>query len=87
MSLDADPSFWMQVAAALAPTATGLFGYHKYLENKIATKANKEDVKESFTEVRGEMQWQRENIAKLFDQVRESDQRAQDRFEKILEKL
>lgn len=83
MSLDADPSFWKQVVAGIATTAGGLFGYHKYMENKIANKADAKEV----MEIKGEIGRIRDVQAKVFDQMRENEQRAQDRFEKILEKL
>lgn len=64
-----------------------MFGYHKYIEGKIAKKADKEAVKNTFSDVKEEMAVQRGHIAKIFDVIRENEQRAQDRHERLMEKL
>ena len=87
MPLDTDPSFWKWLAGSIASAGGAVFGYHKYIEGKIAKKADKEHVNGEFSEVRSEMQLQRGHIAKLFDQARENEQRAQDRHERVMERL
>lgn len=64
-----------------------MFGYHKYLIGRIDKKADKTSVDGDFSEVRNEMQTQRMTLAKVFDQIRENEQRAQDRHERLLERL
>ena len=87
MSVEADVSFWKWLTGGIASAAGGLFGYHKYIDGKIAKKADKDEVDKAFGEVREEFKTQRGHIAKLFDQIRESDQRAQDRHERLMERL
>jgi len=73
MPIDTDPSFWKWLAGTIG-TMAGVFGttgwgYHKYLDNRISKKADKEQVAESFKEVKGELQYQRETQAKIFDKI------------------
>lgn len=78
-----DPTFWQWLIGGMASTVGGLFGYHKYLDSRFAKKADKEDI----IELKEEMATQRGNISKLFDQARENEQRAQDRHERLMERL
>jgi len=87
MPLDSDPGFWKWVAGGLVSVTGVLWGGIKYVDNRLDKKADKEHVNQEFGEVRVELQWQRENVAKLFDQIRDSDQRAQDRHERLMERL
>ena len=64
-----------------------MFGYHKYMIGRLDKKADKAQVGEDFAEVREEMKTQRATLAKVFDQVRENEQRAQDRHERLMERL
>jgi glutamate synthase domain-containing protein 3 len=66
---------------------SGVWGGFVYVNGRFDKKADKEHVDQEFGEVRTELKWQRENIAKLIDQIRNSDQRAQDRHEHLLERL
>lgn len=60
-----------------------MFGYHKYLIGRIDKKADKEVV----AEIKQELVHQRTTVAKVFDQIRENEQRAQDRYERLMERL
>lgn len=53
-----------------------MFGYHKYLAGRFDKKADKEQVsqdfkavKEDFDEIKGELRYQRDTQAKLFDKL------------------
>jgi hypothetical protein len=82
-----DNEFLKWLLGGLASAGGALFGYHKYIDGKIAKKADKEHVNGEFAEVRSELLLQRGNVGKLFDQIRENEQRAQDRHERVMERL
>ena len=71
MPIDSDPSFWKWLSGGIVGTITGGFSYHKYLTSRLDKKADKEMVKENFAEIKGELQYQRETQAKLFDKLDE----------------
>lgn len=50
-------------------------------------KADKGEVAEQFQKVEDELTRHRDVQAKIFDQIRDSDQRAQDRHERLMERL
>lgn len=83
MSAHNDPTFWQWLAGGLASFGGGLFGYHKYMDGRLSRKADKEDI----AEIKEELSIQRGHISKLFDQARENEQRAQDRHERLMERL
>lgn len=87
MPLDNDVGFWKWLAGGIVGVVSGGFGYHRYIDAKIAKKADKLDVDDKFEEVRTELIRQRDNQGKLFDYLRDSDQRAQDRHERLLERM
>ena len=87
MPLDNDPSFWKWLAGSILTAGGTMFGYHKYIESKIAKKADKDYVNTEFSEVKQEIGRIREVQAKAFDQARENEQRAQDRHERLMERL
>lgn len=87
MSVDNDVGFWKGLATAIVGAAGGLFGYHKYMEGKLDKKADKHAVNNAIQTMNSELTLQRGHIAKLFDQARENEQRAQDRHERIMERF
>lgn len=87
MSVESDVGFWKWLAGSILTAGGTMFGYHKYIESKIAKKADKDYVTTEFTEVRQEVSRLRDMQAKTFDQLRENEHRAQDRHERILERL
>jgi len=76
-------SLLTKVLAAGTAIVAPLYGFWKLLDRK----ANKKDVESEFGEVRAELQHQRGVIAKVFDHIRENEQRAQDRHERLMERL
>lgn len=86
-NMDADDSFWKWLVGVLTAGASTMFGYHKYIASRIDKKADKDTVNRDFNEVRDELQLQRQNVSKLFDQIRNSDQRAQDRHERLMDRM
>lgn len=87
MSIENDPSFWKWLAGALMALGGAMFGAWKLVDGKLEKKANKKDVNEAIEEVRQEITIQRGHVSKIFDQIRENEQRAQDRHERIMERL
>lgn len=85
MSAHNDPSFWQWLVGGVTTAAGGLFGYHKYMDGRFDKKADKSEVSSEFKEVRDELGRQRDVQAKIFDHLRENEQRAQDRHEKLIE--
>lgn len=83
MTIDSDPGFWKWFAGSIIAGVGSMFGYHKYLESKFATKADKEDV----AAIEKEVTRVRDIQAKMFDQIRENEQRAQDRYERLMDRL
>jgi len=83
MRFDSDSGFWQWLIGTLIGGFAAMFGYHKYLDSKFATKADKEDV----ANLEHEVTRVRDMQAKLFDQMRENEQRAQDRYERLMERL
>lgn len=76
-----------KVLAAGAAVITPLWGAHKWMEGRLDKKADKEHVNKSFSDVTAELSNQRINIGKLFDQIRQNEQRAQDRHERLMDKF
>lgn len=87
MPIDNDPSFWKWLVSSIVSGGLAVFSYHKWIDSKIAKKADRQEMTEAITAVRGELARLRDNDAKLFDQARESEQRAQDRHERLMSEL
>lgn len=87
MSVDNDVGFWKWLAGGVVSAASGMFGYHKYIEGKIAKKADQKDVAEMERGFKEEFATHRGYFAKVFDQMRENEQRAQDRHERLMDKI
>lgn len=83
MSAENDPSFWKLVAGGIVASVSAAWGGLKYFDSRLDKKADKEalmQLEEDVTIVRSTQ-------AKIFDQIRENEQRAQDRYERLMEKL
>ena len=79
---DPDSLGWLaKIGTGLAVIVSPVIWVHK----QLGSKANKKDVEETFKKVNDELVIQRGYVAKLFDQVRENEQRAQDRHEKVIQ--
>jgi len=72
-----DPSLWQWIAGSLASVGSGLFGYHKYIDNK---KADRKDI----VEIRGELTIQRGHIAKVFEKLSEAEGKNEARHRELL---
>jgi hypothetical protein len=83
MTIDTDPGFWKWLTGSLIAAGGSMFGYHKYLIGRIDKKADKEAVARLETEVTRVRDMQ----ARTFEQIRENEQRATDRHERLLERL
>lgn len=82
-----DMSLLAKVIGAAAAVITPLWGAHKWLDGKLDKKADKDDVHRSFADMTDELSTQRASIGKIFDQIRQNEQRAQDRHERLMEKI
>jgi len=85
--IDSDPSFWKWLAGGAVSAIGGIWGGIKYIDNKLEKKADKDRVNREFLELKDEMGTQRQNIGKIFDQIRQNEQRAQDRHERLMDKI
>lgn len=78
---DPESLSWIgKIAAGFAAVSSPVIYFHRRLEKK----ADKIEVAASFKEVKDELDLQRGYIAKMFDQVRENEQRAQDRHDDLM---
>ena len=80
-------SLLTKVTAAAAAVIGPIWGARTWLDRKFDKKANKDEVEKQYTVLAGELTVQRGHIAKVFDQIRENEQRAQDRHERLMEKI
>ena len=78
---------WQWVSGAVLSAAGTVAGAWKYIDSRLEKKADKQAVNNQFQRVENELTMQRGHIAKVFDQMRENEQRAQDRHERIMERL
>jgi len=74
------------IAAGVAVIAPA-WGAWAWLDKRFDKKADKHTVTSQLQAINNELTHQRSTQAKLFDQIRDSDQRAQDRHERLMEKL
>jgi hypothetical protein len=72
------------VAVAIFTPVAGLW---TYVDRRFAKKADITHVDAEFKKVHDELKQARATQAKIFDQIRDSDQRAQDRHERLMERL
>lgn len=94
MPTSPDPEAWsflgkLLAAITLVGTAvvTPLWLGREWVEKRLGEKADKRGVDEQFREVIAELEHQRGSLIKLSDQARENEQRAQDRHERLIERL
>lgn len=76
-----------KVLAAATAVGVPILGAYKWLDTRLDKKADKHAVNNQFQAVTNELSVQRGHIAKVFDQIRENEQRAQDRHERLMEKI
>jgi hypothetical protein len=78
---------WLAAGTALVGAWLGIAKWQakkaERLDARFAAKADHKQVEE----IRGELDTQRGHIAKIFDQMRENEHRAQDRHERVMERL
>lgn len=80
-------STFAKVMAAGAAIFTPVAALWTYVDRRFSKKADKEHVDSEFAKVHRELETGRQTMAKIFDQNRENEQRAQDRHERLMEKL
>lgn len=87
MSVENDPGFWKWMVGGLVTTIGGAWSGFKYIDARLAKKADKHTVANEFHKVEAEQAVHRGYFTKVFDQMRENEQRAQDRHERLMERL
>lgn len=87
MAVENDTSLWQWASGVVLSAVGTLFGYHKYIDGKLAKKADQTALDATSAEMREEFKTHRSYFAKVFDQMRENEQRAQDRHERVMDKL
>ena len=84
MSADPDSiGLIAKIGGALAAAAAPIVWVHRKLEKK----ADKVDLQEHMKDVKSEFMLHRTYFAKVFDQMRDNEQRAQDRHERIMDRM
>jgi hypothetical protein len=82
---------WAGVAFSAVLAFLGLHGWYARqklaLDTRFDAKADKDTVNAALKKVEAEQFVHRSYFTKVFDQMRENEQRAQDRHEKLLERL
>jgi ABC-type protease/lipase transport system fused ATPase/permease subunit len=76
-----------KLIGAVLAIGTPVIAAHTWVNKRLDKKADKHAVNNEFQEVRAELAYQREAQAKMADQMRQNEQRAQDRHERLMERL
>ena len=76
-----------KVIASLAAVVAPVWGARTWLDRRFEKKADKAATVEQFKAVSDNLELHRGYFAKVFDQMRENEQRAQDRHERVMERL
>lgn len=73
-----------KVAGAAVAIVGPVWGVRTWLDRRFEKKADKTTVKASVDEIKLELGVQRGHIGKLFDVIRESDQKSEERHRELL---
>lgn len=84
MSVENDPGFWKWMVGGIVTTIGGAWSGFKYLDARLAKKADKHVVANQLQEVKGELAVQRGHIGKIFQQMTESERIAEARHRELL---
>jgi hypothetical protein len=87
MSSENDVGLWTRIAAAALSGLGLLFGYQKWINARLDKKADKHYVNNELQRMNNEIGVQRGHIGKIFDQMRENEQRAEDRHRELMMQL
>ena len=80
-------SLLAKVIAAGSAIVAPIWALHKWLDSRFDKKADKDVMKSAIGKLDGELETHRGYFAKVFDQMRDNEQRAQDRHERLMERL
>lgn len=80
-------SLLAKVLGALAAIAVPLGGAWKWLDGRFDKKVDKHSYRNDLARVETEQTLHRTYFSKIFDQMRENEQRAQDRHERLMERV
>jgi len=82
-----DADLIARVAGFFLTIGATIWGGMKYIDSRFDKKADKDAVKASFDDINEELGTQRSHIAKIFDTITANERRAQDRHERLMERL
>ena len=80
-------SLLAKLMAAAAAVIAPIWGLQKWLDSRFDRKADKHNVATQFQRVENELGIQRSYFKDVFNQIRDNEQRAQDRHERLMERL
>lgn len=80
-------SLLAKVLAAAAAVLTPPWLFWKWLNDRLERKADKHSVANQFQVVTNELAMHKQTMGKLFDQIRENEQRAADRHSELLREI
>ena len=80
-------SLLAKVIAAGTAVVAPIWGGMKWLDGRFDKKADRDDMDSAIGKIDHEFEIHRGYFAKVFDQMRDSEQRAQDRHERLMERL
>lgn len=75
-----ETSFWQWIATSVASVAGALLGYHKYVDGKIAVKADKSEMEKGFEKALG-------HIEKLYENAEADRRLTRDLHDKAMEEV
>ena len=76
--------FWQWLVGGVASAAGGLFGYHKYVDGRIEKMADKKSMDKLESDIQTELTIHRSYFKDVFNQIRESDQKSEERHRELL---
>lgn len=80
-------SLLAKVLGALAAIGVPVGGLWKWLDGRFDKKVDKHTYRNDLARIEGEQHLHRSYFSKIFDQMRENEQRAQDRHERLMERF
>ena len=77
-------SLLTKIAAAAAAIVTPIYTAYKFIDYRLDKKADKDVVQASFTDLKGELTLQREDIGRLSSKIDEGEKVSEERHRELL---